>query len=103
MSLQSFSPKDPEESVVLGVNFVNLLAQAETIQSASWLVEQEDGTAVSSAAVLSGAIDISAAPVVRQKVIGGIPGLTYLHRAKVVTSAGRTLVGGGLQKIEKGA
>lgn len=97
------SAKDPEEIVTLSVDFTNLLEAAETIQSAVWLVELENGTAVDSASVLDGTVDISGAPVIRQKFKGGVDRTSYLHRAKATTSAGRVLVGGGLIQVTKGA
>ena len=102
MSLPSFSMKDPEEVVVLTIDFVNLLAVGETITTASWLVELADGTAVDSSSVLQGSVDYSAQPLVKQTVKAGVHNTSYLHRAKVVTSAGRTLIGAGLLPVFKG-
>ena len=101
MSLLVFPAKDPNEVVVLSINFIDLLAPSETIASASWMVEQADGTVVTG--LLQGLTDYSQAPIVMQTVKGGTHGVSYLHRAQVVTSAGRTLVGGGMQRVVKGA
>lgn len=98
-----FSPKDPSESIVLSFDFTNLLAESETIASAQWLIEKENGDSVTSSDFLTGAVDISAAPLVRQMVKGGTHGTAYLHRAVATTSTGRILAAGGYQQVTKGA
>lgn len=99
---RNFSDKDPLETIVLSVDFSQVLGQGETIQSAVWSVTRENGSE-DTAPMLSGAVDISAAPIVRQLVTGGTDGGTYLHRAKVTTSAGRILVHGARQVVRLGA
>ena len=99
---RNFSDKDPLEAVVLSVDFSQGLAQGETVQSATWTVTRENASE-DTAAMLDGAVDISASPVVRQKVVGGSDGGTYLHRAKITTSAGRILVHGARQVVKLGA
>lgn len=98
-----FSPKDPSESIVLSFNFVNLLSDGETIVSAQWLVEKENGEAVTASDFLTGDADYSADPIVRQMVKGGVHGSAYLHRAVATTSTGRILAAGGIQSVVKGA
>ncbi len=99
---QFFSPKDPEETIVLAVDFTAVLDVAETISSAVWLISREDASEVTTA-MLVGTTDISGAPIIRQKVTGGTAQGTYIHRAKVVTSASRTLVHGVRQVVSYGA
>ncbi len=98
--MKPFSNKDPDERVVLGFNFSKLLDVAETVVGAQWKVEDADG--VDAPQVASGSPDISAAPIVKQLVIAGAVGETYMHRAIATTSAGRTLVLGNIQRIVKG-
>lgn len=99
---RNFSDKDPLETVVLSVDFSQVLAQGETILAAVWSVARENGSE-DTATMLDGAVDISGAPVVRQRVTGGTDGGTYLHRAKITTSTGRILVHGARQVVRLGA
>ena len=102
MSIPFFSAKDPDEIIVLTMDFTNVVGAA-TIVSAVWLCEQQDGTAVTPASVLSGAVDIATQPLVKQKVIGGTAGITYLHRAEATLSDGRCQVIGAYLPVSKGA
>jgi hypothetical protein len=99
------SAKDPDETRTLTISFSgnNRLAPNETIVSAVWLVEQEDGTAVTSSDFLVDTCDVTEQPKVKQSVKGGVDGTTYLHRAKATTSTGRVICGGGYLHIVKGA
>ncbi len=103
MSLQSFSPKDPEEVITLSVNFTNLLASGETVSACVFTAERQDGAAEDTAAMISGGADTTAAPIMRQKIAAGTNGVTYLIRAKVTTNAGRTIVGAGVLPVKRGA
>jgi hypothetical protein len=101
--IQSFSPKDPEEVVTLTVKFDNLLMGAETITGTPvFTAERQDGTTEDTSAMISGAATVQGEWAL-QKVAGGTNGATYLIRAKITTSGGRTLVGGGLLPIKRGA
>lgn len=102
MSTMFFSDKDPDEVLVLSVDFVDVLEAGETISSASWLIVRENSDEDTSG-MLSGTIDSSGSPIIRQKVQGGNDGATYIHRCKVVTSSGRTLVAGVFQAVRYGA
>jgi hypothetical protein len=103
MSIQSFSPKDPEEVIVLTVKFDNLLGGAETITGTPvFTAERQDGTTEDTSAMISGTATVQGGSAL-QLIAGGTNGATYLIRAKVTTSAGRTLVGGGLLPIKRGA
>ena len=91
MSLfQNFPDKDPEEIVVLALNFQDILHSGETILAATWSTDPS--------MTLFHATDITLAPVMRQMVAGGVAGKSYLHKCKVLTDGGRTLVGAGLMK-----
>ena len=99
---RNFSDKDPLETVVLTVDFTAVMADGETVQSAVWSITRENDTE-DTASMLDGATDISAAPLIRQRITGGTVGGTYLHRAKITTSAGRILVHGARQVVKLGA
>jgi hypothetical protein len=87
--IPSFSPKDPEEIVVLAFDFGPLMATGETITALDWTVSTAGTPALG---ILQGAPDLALKPLVRQRVAAGSDGLTYLHRAKATTDAGRVLV-----------
>jgi hypothetical protein len=90
----TFSPKDPAEVIFYGIDFSSMLADAETISSATpsirALLKDDAGTA----AMLSGSASI-VGKVVTQKEQGGLAGNTYRHGIAVVTSAGQTFVEAG--------
>ena len=50
---QFFSPKDPEEAIVLSVDFTSVLDPLETISTAAWVITREDAAEVTTA-MLSG-------------------------------------------------
>lgn len=97
-----FSPRDPGESRVLTISFAgaNRLQDGETIVSATWLIEHDDGTASTATA---GTCDTSTHPLVKAEVTGGTHNTTDLHRARAVTSTGRVILAGGHQSVYKGA
>jgi hypothetical protein len=100
--IQYFSPKDPDETIIIGINFEGtptnpLLVGGESIVSATWTILSESGVNTTGMAKIHG-VDLQLAPIVRQQITGGIAGRTYLHKCTILTSAGRTLVGSGLQK-----
>lgn len=99
--IETFSPKDPEEVVILSVDFVNILVSGETILTAAVTAEDQGGAL--EASMVNGSADITAAPVVRQKIQAGTAGTRYLIRFKITTSTGRTLVGAGYLPVNRGA
>lgn len=98
-----FSPKDPSEVIVLSVDTTALLEPAETIVSALWQIESESIPDEVTTGMFIGTTDFSAAPIIRQKITGGIHGGSYLHRVKITTSTGRIIVEGIRQAVRKGA
>jgi hypothetical protein len=99
--MTDFAKVDPGATPILSMDFSLRLASGDTIASATWTVEDDQGTA--QPAMLSGAIDITAAPIVRQKVTGWTDGKRYLHRCKVTTAAGVIIYGDVYQWAGKGA
>lgn len=98
-----FSDKDPAEVIVLSVDWSQVLESGETVSSASWLVSNTSNQTEDTASMISGSVDISASPIIRQKIAGGTDGNSYLHRCRIVTNTGRTLVQGVLQSVKLGA
>lgn len=97
--MKPFSPKDPEEGVILGFDFARVLADGETISSASWEVRNADtqetvpGMAVDQTKIFG--------TFVKQLVLGGELDALYVHRAKIVTSAGQTFITANTQRVER--
>lgn len=102
-ALEIFSARDPQEDRVLTISFAgtNRLLAGETLVSATWMVEHDDGTA--SATVVSGVCDVSEHPLAKQLVKGGTHNTTDLHRVRALTSTARYVTTGGLQSVYKGA
>lgn len=89
-----FAPKDPAEVRIYAMDFSARLAVGETIQSCTWSIAiVGSSTNTGTALALSGVADIAAAPIVKQKVTGGIVGFRYRLKATVVTSLAQTIVG----------
>lgn len=97
-----FSPKDPEEEVIRGWNFAPLLAQGETVVSATVTLERQDGVSEDTSAMLNGAADLSQKPIVRQAIKGGTDGVTYIIRFKATTSRPQVLVETPTQLVVRG-
>lgn len=97
-----FSPRDPGEGRVMTISLAgkDRLQDGETIVSATWIIEHDDGTPSTATA---GACDFSTHPLVKALVTGGTHNTTDLHRVRAVTSTGRTVQLGGLQSVFKGA
>lgn len=97
--MKPFSPKDPEEGVILGLDFARVLADGETIASATW----EVGNTETRELVIGMAVDPPkiAGTFVKQLVIGGALDTLYTHRVKIVTSAGQTFVAANTQRVER--
>jgi hypothetical protein len=96
-----FSPKDPREVDTFTVDFRNLLATGETIQSATWACEVLKGNDAAPTVMIIGSADINGTNV-SQQITGGVAGVTYLLSCLAVTSAGNTLVGSGSLVVQKG-
>lgn len=87
------SPKDPEEIIIVGVDFTDVLG-GETATLVAWECSVLTGAAdAGAAAMLSGAPINADAPIFKHKVINGLDGRVYKLRVEVTTNAGRLLVG----------
>lgn len=87
----TFTPKDPAEAIFYGIDFSALLEAAETVSSATVSIRatvMEDSNAT---ALLSGNAVIEA-NIIKQKIVGGLPGNTYRLAVSVVTNLGQTFV-----------
>lgn len=98
-----YSPKDPTEVIIFGMDFAAILDAGETISTAAWskATETSVGTETTPLA-FSGVADITDDPIVRQKVTGGTDGWAYRLICTITTSAGQTIVGSALLPIRVG-
>ena len=88
-----FSPKDPDERLLLTFNFANWLATGETIDLASIRVESipEIGADPDAAAMIVGEASLTGTKAL-QMVGGGLVGVTYRLKCTAETSKGQKLV-----------
>jgi hypothetical protein len=87
-----FPPKTAAENVVVSHDFSDDLAAEETILTQALAITTEEGTDASPEAIKVGSVQV-AASVVSQRVKDGLPGVTYLLRWTITTSAGNTFEG----------
>lgn len=85
------------ESRIYGFDFSANLDEGETITTATWSIAIDGGASVP--AMLSGSSS-SSASITRQRIIGGTAATLYQVTATATTSAGNTLVGKQLLKVE---
>lgn len=92
---QRLSIKDPAEIIFVTFDLVNILETGETISAstvtASVEAAAEGATDNTPSAIISGGASF-AAPLVVQRVIGGVNGVDYELRCVSDTSTGRKLV-----------
>ena len=100
MSL-TYSPKDPLETVILSMDFSLLLGSGETVVSADWLLSRLD-VAEDTTSMLVSATNMGSAPVIKQTITGGTSGGSYLHRPRIITSLGQTLIPSAIQVVSTG-
>jgi hypothetical protein len=98
----AFSPKDPSEVIVVSFGFFKRLDAGETVTASTFTVEVLEGIDPDPSALLSGEADLSSLPVVKQKLIGGLLGVTYLIKALATTSSTRKIMGARTLKIVDG-
>ncbi len=102
MSYIALPPKAPTEEIVVSFGFAARLKVGETVTAAATTVEVVDGTDATPSAILSGSADITSAPVVAQKIVGGVLGVSYLIQILATTSTGRKIMGARSIAIVKG-
>ena len=81
--------KTPTESEPLGFDFAVDLATGETISTAPFTMAVVEGTDASPSSMLSGSPAISGTEV-RQRVVGGVVGVTYELSCTITTSMSNT-------------
>lgn len=97
-----YSPKDPNETVVCSWDFgpdVTRLGGALTACTVD--VIRVDGTVENLAAMVVNSCDISAAPIVKQKITGGVHSINYLVRF-TATINGLPCVGSATMLVKNG-
>lgn len=102
--MKLFSPKDPDEVIVLAFDFSkdDAVADGAVLSSPTVDVTARKGVDPAAAAIRSGAPQISG-KLVLQKVIVGISGVDYELRAKASTSDGQTVVLVGVLPVRRAA
>jgi hypothetical protein len=88
---QSYSPKDPAESILLSWDFSPLLSPTETIVTPTWDVTDPENALFDQTTMKSGG-PIVIGPIVYQRLIAGPDGQSLRHRIQIVTSLGNTFV-----------
>lgn len=99
--IQTYSTKDPDEIIILSMDFRKVLTTGETISSAVWTLSRRD-EAEDTSSMLVGSVDITGDPIVSQLVQGGTNGGTYLHQPTITTSLGQVLIASASQRIIDG-
>ena len=90
MSAIDLPPKATGETVREEFDFLSLLSVGETLSSASCAASVYSGVDASPSAIISGVSTISGTKV-RQFIIGGTVGVTYLIVCTVLTSLSEVL------------
>ena len=94
MSTIVFQSKVVGEEVLLELNFLSRLAVGETLLTVDRTMVVASGVDANPTAMLSGVATISGS-IVRQMVIGGLPGVVYLFNVAVRTSNSQLLFNHG--------
>jgi hypothetical protein len=94
-----FSPKTPNEKLLYGFNFQDLLASGESINAATFTMFVDDGTDPNPSAMLSGGPVLNMSPIVRHLVVGGVSGVTYALVCLVETTKGQHIETTALLKV----
>ena len=102
MTCLSYSAKDPDEVEVYGLDMTAILG-GDAITACTFDLELVGGASDPAPLTKVGSADVSAAPIVRQKVSGGTAGNTYRVKATCTTSGGRTIVASALLAVREGA
>jgi hypothetical protein len=105
MNFPPLPPKAPTEVIDVSYGYSRrFIKPGETITAASTTVEVIEGADASPSDILSGSTTIThdPLPIVSQRIIGGVLGVTYLIQILATTSAGRKIMGARTLKIVQG-
>ena len=97
-----YDAKDVLETVVCSMDFTPALAGA-TITACVVDVIREDGKLEDTTAMVVGGVDLSAAPIMKQKIAGGNHGVNYIVRFKASLSDTRVITGSAVMLVRNGA
>lgn len=101
---EEFTPRDPRSKPNLSANFgTTKVLGVNTITACTWYSVPIDGTDPDAAAMIDGLCDVSATPIVKQKIKNGVSGVTYRFDMVATLSDGQIIVGAGVQKCVDGA
>lgn len=89
--MSNFTPKRAGETEIFTVDFADLLATGETINSPVWTNVAVGGQDASAGTMIQGAASVSGTKV-SQMISGGVPGVRYAPKCTVQTSLGQTLI-----------
>ena len=84
-----------------GSNEASLDITGQTVVSADWLLSRLD-VAEDTTSMLVSATNMGSAPVIKQTITGGTSGGSYLHRPRIITSLGQTLISSAIQVVSTG-
>lgn len=94
--------KDPGSAIVVTCGFAKRLDPGETITACNFIISPDFGDDQNASEMASGAVDLSEAPVMKQKVIGGLHGVRYLLKFLATTSKGLVRVGSAVLPVQNG-
>ena len=95
----NFTDKDPDETIRLGVDFANLLADGETISTATVSIRTAYG--VDTGTDMLSASETIDGSVIRQLITGGTSGMSYRISFGITTSTGQVLVEGADLRVSE--
>ena len=99
MSLKKFSPKDPNESIILSFDFSEVLPDtSETITFAEWRITVSVGTDINAQSVLTGERGITD-KLTSVLVTAGVNLCDYIITCTVTTSKNQVIEANGLLQI----
>ena len=99
--IDRYSPKDPSAIEVMSMDFTNLTA-GDTISSCVVDVLRLDMQPEVTAAMVVGLIDITAKPIVKQKIGGGNHGTDYIVRFTATMASGQVVVASAALLVKNG-
>lgn len=99
MSLKKFSPKDPDESIIMSFDYSDVLPDiSETITYAEWAIDVIVGEDINSQSMITGQRGI-AGKITSALVTAGVNLCDYVLRCTVTTSKNQVIEANGLLQI----